>query len=142
MATRTTNLELYKPADSDAPDISKNNWNMDKLDTEVASRVKTVNGTAPGSDGNVYIEKVELAANLETGINKRIEDAFIVRSTGGTASVSSGTATLKKVLGNRVRTGHSDAEAEMTVTMTQRESGEEAIEVTLDLAAFQEVVST
>lgn len=140
MATRTTNLELYKPADSDAPDISKNNWNMDKLDTEVASRVKTVNGTAPGSDGNVYIEKVELAANLETGINKRIEDAFIVRSTGGTASVSSGTATLKKVLGNRVRTGHSDAEAEMTVTMTQREAGEEAIEVTLDLAAFQEAV--
>ena len=123
--TRTTNLELYKPADSDAPDISKNNWNMDKLDTEVASRVKTVNGTAPGTDGNVAITHVDWAGNLETSINKRIEDAFIVRTTGGTASVSTGTATLRKVLGNRVRIGHVDAVGTMTVTMTTREEGEE-----------------
>lgn len=140
MATRTTNLELYKPADGDAPDISKNNWNMDKLDTEVASRVKTVNGTAPGTDGNVAITHVDWAGNLETGINKRIEDAFIMRTTGGTASVSTGTATLRKVLGNRVRIGHVDAVGTMTVTMTTREAGEDEIDATLDLAAFETAV--
>ena len=138
--TRTTNLELYKPADSDAPDISKNNWNMDKLDTEVASRVKTVNGTAPGTDGNVAITHVDWAGNLETSISKRIEDAFIVRTAGGTASVSTGTATLRKVLGNRVRIGHVDAIGTMTVTMTTREEGEEEIDASLDLAAFEAAV--
>lgn len=32
MATTTTNLKLSKPADSDAPDISVINENMDKID--------------------------------------------------------------------------------------------------------------
>lgn len=32
MATTTTNLNLTKPADSDAPDISVINENMDKID--------------------------------------------------------------------------------------------------------------
>lgn len=32
MATTTTNLKLSKPSDSDAPDISVINDNMDKID--------------------------------------------------------------------------------------------------------------
>lgn len=35
MATTTTNLKLTKPSDSDAPDISVINSNMDKIDEAI-----------------------------------------------------------------------------------------------------------
>lgn len=41
MATTTTNLKLTKPSDSDAPDISVINDNMDKIDTAVAGKANS-----------------------------------------------------------------------------------------------------
>jgi len=62
--------------------------------------VKSVNGTVPDSSGDVQIKKVEYAENLYSSDNTSDTSAFIVRTSGGDASINNGMATLARVEGS------------------------------------------
>ena len=62
--------------------------------------VKSVNGTLPDSRGDVQIKKVEYAENIYSADNTSDIGSFIVRTSGGDASISNGMATLAMVEGS------------------------------------------
>ena len=64
--------------------------------------VKSVNGNTPDTDGDVSLSQVPYAGNLVSDQSQAIREAFIQRTTGGTASVQTGTAHLAAILGGRV----------------------------------------
>ena len=72
----------------------------------LAETVKTVNDIEPDQDGNVELVTVENARELLSSRNNRVEDDFVVRTAGGTGSVSTGQATLVKIEGNQQHTGY------------------------------------
>lgn len=79
-----------------------------------AGTVKSVNGEEP-DNGNVTLEKVPLADNLDSTQKQTSQGEFTVRMAGGAASLSDGPANLLRVLGNTVRTGHTDESLDLTV---------------------------
>lgn len=79
-----------------------------------AGTVKSVNGETP-DNGNVKLEKVPLADNLDSTQKQTSQGEFTVRMAGGSASLSDGPANLLRVLGNTVRTGHTDESLDLTV---------------------------
>ena len=81
---------------------------------EEAGTVKSVNGLLP-DDGNVTLNKVPLADNLDSTMRQNSSGDYIIRTAGGTASLSDGPAALLKVSGNTVRTGYTPESLEFTV---------------------------
>lgn len=79
-----------------------------------AGTVKSVNGETP-DNGNVTLEKVPLADNLDSTQKQTSQGEFVTRMAGGAASLSDGPANLLRVLGNTVRTGHTDESLDLTV---------------------------
>ena len=71
-----------------------------------AGTVKSVNSTSPDTNGNVQINKVPIADNLDSSIRQQSSGDYIVRTSGGSASLSDGPASLLRVMGNSVRTGY------------------------------------
>jgi len=71
-----------------------------------AGTVKSVNNTSPDANGNVTLNKVPIADNLDSSIRQQSSGDYIVRTSGGTASLSDGPASLLRVMGNSVRTGY------------------------------------
>lgn len=69
------------------------------------SAVKTVNSEQPDANGNVQINEVPLAANLSSDQNQSSMGAFLLRTTGGSRSVGSGSAQLQEVRGAMSHTG-------------------------------------
>ena len=86
------------------------------LETATTGIVKKVNNTSPDGTGNVTINKVPLADNLDSTSKQTSSGEYIIRMTGGNASLSDGPANLLQVLGNTVRTGHEDEQITFTVT--------------------------
>lgn len=117
MPTRTTNLQLYKPAGNEVPDIDLNNANMDTLDTEVAARAKSVNGvTVDPETGNIPLPVVPYAENLQTSQSQSSAEDFLFRATGGEASLEDGDAWLTLIKGNKIHSGYVAQSVVMTVT--------------------------
>ena len=79
-----------------------------------AGTVKSVNGETP-DNGNVTLEKVPLADNLDSTQKQTSQGEFVTRMAGGAASLSDGPANLLRVLGNTIRTGHTDESLDLTV---------------------------
>ena len=75
------------------------------VETTANSAVKSVNSTQPDSNGNVQINEVPLAANLSSDQNQITMGAFLLRTTGGSRSVGSGSAQLQEIRGAMVHTG-------------------------------------
>jgi len=71
-----------------------------------AGTVKTVNNTSPDANGNVTLNKVPIADTLDSSIRQQSSGEYIVRTAGGSASLSDGPASLLRVMGNSVRTGY------------------------------------
>ena len=94
-----------------APKISEK---MAELEETVDGVVTSVNGETP-DNGNVTLVKVQLADNLDSTQKQTSQGEFIVRMAGGAASLSDGPANLMRVLGNTVRTGHTDESLDLTV---------------------------
>lgn len=76
-----------------------------ELETELEGGVRSVNGELPDGNGNVEINTVPYAINLQSENNQTNTGEFIARSTGGSASVDSGDASLVRILGNSVHEG-------------------------------------
>jgi hypothetical protein len=100
--------------------------------------VKTVNGEAADSEGNVSIQRVNLAGNLETAFKASSEGAFLQRSSGGAAAVVDGDANLLSVMGNSVKTGYV---AEAVVPDVQPVSEESELAVSINKATWRSAVA-
>lgn len=68
--------------------------------------VKSVNGDTPDTNGNVSVQRVNLAGNLETSFKASSESTFLQRTSGGAAAVVDGESNLICVMGNSVKTGY------------------------------------
>lgn len=78
--------------------------------------IRSVNGETPDTTGNVRINEVELAKNLTAPDAQASIDTFVYRTTGGSASLSSGEANLVLINGNTTITGR--AEENVTINTT------------------------
>ena len=136
MATKTTRLQLTKPAGLEMPDVDLFNENMDILDEEVGIRPKTINGSGPDANGNIQIDRVETADNLSSSQSQQEQGTFIRRTSGGAASLDSGSAWLLAVRGGMVHNGFVAEVLEMTVTNAERGAGVDGITATLTRATF------
>ena len=85
------------------------------LESSSAGCVKKVNNNLPDANGNVSLNKVPMADNLESSTKQQSSGEYIVRTTGGTASISDGPANLMRVLGNSVHTGFTPESLDLTV---------------------------
>lgn len=139
--SKTTNFELDKLAKSDAYAISQFNDNMDIIDTEMAKPPLTVNDTSPGADRNITINTVPLADNLTSNEMQINTGEYIIRTSGGEASVKNGNAFLSEIRGNQVKTGYIAESIDMTVTPVNP-SSESAITATLDRDTFVAYVNS
>lgn len=105
---------------------------------QIKDAVKTVNGEEPDENGDILIESVPYAQNLESETSHRNVDSFIQRTTGGTGSVENGGSWLMNIKGNYIHNGFVPESINMTVTAVEREN---PITATLDRETFVDYVS-
>ena len=113
----------------------------DMLDDLASGRVKTVNGQAADSSGNVSLQTVPYADDLTTEDNVTVDAPFIVRTAGGRASISDGNAWIRKLKGNCVHTGYIAEQLDLDVENAARSEGEEEITAVIDRDTFVEYVT-
>lgn len=142
MADKTTHLGLNVPGGDEFPDSTPLAENFETLDREVFRRGKTINGIEVNENGDFIVEEVPFARNLVTDEQQSSSGEYLFRTTGGSASVGDGEATLVGVHGRSVHTGVVTEQLDMTVHSEPRpapEEGEEqdpGITATLDRATF------
>lgn len=139
--SKTTNFELDKLSKADGYAISQFNDNMDTIDAEMAKPPLTVNGISPDEERGIQITTVPLADNLTSDEAQINTGEYVIRSSGGEASISNGDAWLSDIRGNMVKTGAVQEVTEMTVTPTDP-SAEDAITAEIDWDEFKTVVTS
>lgn len=139
--TRTTHLNLIKQDPDSQPDVLKDHSNMETLDAEVWARAKSFNGTQVSDDGGFHVRTIPYAENFETSASQSSDDDFIIRTTGGEASLSDGGAWLTLLKGTYKHNGYVPQIIDMTVTPMAREQGQEGISATIDDSVFVAYVS-
>ena len=108
----------------------------DVLDDLNTGRVKSVNGVTPNTSGNVALNTVPYADDLTSEDNLQVDSPFMVRTSGGAASIQSGNAWIRRLKGNSVHTGFVAEQLGMTVENAYREESGSEISATLDRATF------
>ena len=96
-------------------DVSELNENFGIIDEEMAKPPLTVNNTQPDASRNIQINEVPLADNLVSDESQVATGAFVLRSSGGDASIASGTANISSISGNAVKTGFVQESINLTV---------------------------
>lgn len=143
MSILTPFFNLIKPAKTDPTAISQINDNMDTIDTEMHRPPLTVNEIEPDPvTRDIHITTVPLADNLSSDEAQINQGTYIIRTSGGEASIADGSAWLSEIRGNMVKTGYVAESLQMTVTPATREEGEEPITATIDRDTFVAYVST
>ena len=140
--TRTTHLNLIKQDANYMPDYAKDHTNLDKLDTEIFARGKKFNGEPVGDDGEFHINRIPYADNLETTFSQKSNESFVIRTTGGEASIEDGNAWLMLIKGTRVHTGYSPYVLNMVPTWETRPEGESNPTASIDDDTFIAYVAT
>ena len=105
---------------------------------QAVNPVLTVNGETPDEEGNVSIQRVGMAGNLETAFKASSEGAFLQRTSGGSAAVVDGEAQLLSVQGNNVKTGYV---REQIVVSVQPAGDDSDLGYTIDKDVFREYVT-
>lgn len=137
MSILTPFFNLIKPAKTDPTAIAQINSNMDVIDTEMHRPPLTVNEIEPDPETrNIPITTVPLADNLTSDEAQINQGTYIIRTSGGEASIADGSAWLSDLRGNMVKTGYVPESLNMTVTPVAREEGEEPITATIDRDTF------
>ena len=103
---------------------------------KIADSVRTVNDVEPDANGNIKIDTVQYAQNLESESSQRNVQTFIQRTSGGTAPIESGDGWLMLLKGNSVHSGYVAESINLTVTPAEREEGETPITATIDRDTF------
>ena len=142
MSILTPFFNLFKVAKTDSYDIDHFNDNMDIIDTELHRPPLTVNNASPDSTTrNIQITTVPLADNLTSDEAQINDGLYIVRTSGGEASIDSGTAFLSSVKGYMVKTGYSPEVCDMDVRNAERPDPDDPeISAVIDVAAFRTAV--
>lgn len=109
---------------------------------QIKDAVVSVNGETADEYGNIRINEVPFAQNLVSEVSRTNSGEFIQRTTGGEASIESGSAWLMKIYGNSIREGYVPESLELTVTPMPREEGVESISATIDRNTFVAFVNT
>ena len=104
---------------------------------QIADAVKSVNGNLPDANGNISIEKVDFATDLESSSTQYSEGTYIDRSSGGAASIKDGDAWLVSVKGNAVHTGKVTEVLDVQVVSAEADP----ITAEIDPATFKEEVT-
>lgn len=137
MSILTTFFGLIKPAKTDRYAIDQFNANMDKIDTEMHKPPLTVNEIEPDpTTRNIQITTVPLADNLTSDKMQINTGTYVIRSSGGEASISNGPAVLSEIRGEMVKTGYVPESIVPAVTV-----GEGRLNVTVDRNTFLEQVA-
>lgn len=105
---------------------------------QIKDAVKSVNGNEPDENGDILINSVPYAQNLESDSSQRSIGTFIARMAGGNASISDGDAWLMIIKGNNVHDGFVPESITMNVVPVERA---EPITAVIDRDAFVEAVS-
>lgn len=143
MSLLTSFFNLFKLAKTDDYSINQFNENMDIIDTEMHRPPLTVNQIEPDPETrDIRIDVVPLADNLTSDQAQVNMGTFVLRTSGGEASIEDGSAWLSDIRGNMVKTGYVAESLNMTVTPAQREEGEETITATIDRDTFVEEVTS
>ena len=106
------------------------------IETLDRKAVKTVNRKEPDANGDVDLSVVPLAENLQSDKMESVEGSFIMRTTGGNASVSDGKAYPLHLFGTAEHTGHVAESLDMTVIPITRTEPDEPITATIDRDTF------
>lgn len=142
MSILTPFFNLIKPAKNDPTAIAQINSNMDTIDTEMHRPPLTVNGIEPNSTTrNLEITTVPLADNLTTEEAQINTGTYVLRTSGGEASIADGSAWLSSLQGNQVKTGYVAESLEMSVTLADPTT-EDPISASLDRDTFIEEVTS
>ena len=144
MSVLTPIFNLFKLQKADKYAISQFNSNMDIIDEEMAKPPLTVNQIEPDpTTRNLELETVPLADNLSSDEAQINMGTYILRTSGGEASISDGPAWLSDLKGNQIKTGYVPESLTMTVTPAAREEGDmSTITATIDRDTFVAYVST
>lgn len=112
----TPHFGLNKPAESDITYVSDLNENADIIDAEMFKPPLSVNGITPNPlTRDIPVTTVPLADNLVSDESQISTGAFVLRSTGGDASIASGTANVSSIAGNAVKTGYVQQAINLTI---------------------------
>ena len=103
--------------------------------------VKTVNGEGPDGDGNVQVDHTMTADNLTSSASQTTIGEFARRTSGGNASISTGSAWMSVIRGNRTHIGYVPESLNMAVNAAPREEGETPITATIDRDVFVAAVA-
>ena len=102
----------------------------------IKDSVRSVNYNTPDADGNITLDRVDWASELESSTTQNSEAEFNIRTSGGEASIEEGDAWLNAIYGKSVKTGYVEEVIDMTVEAMPREEGVEPITATIDRDTF------
>ena len=122
-------------------DIAVSAEDSTKIADALAARIRTVNGDGPDDNGNVQVQHALTADNLTSSASQNTTGEFVRRTSGGSASISTGDAWMSFIRGNRTHVGFVPEQLNMTVNAAPREQGETPITATIDRDTFVAYVS-
>lgn len=141
MSILTPFFNLFKKVENEPWGIEQFNDNMDIIDEEMHKPPLTVNGIEPDEETrDLTLNVVPLADNLTSDEAQINVGTFLIRTSGGEASISNGSAWLSNIKGNMIKTGYVPESLGMTVTPTDPTS-QTAISAVIDRDDFVEAVS-
>ena len=73
---------------------------------QIKDAVKSVNNIEPDNHGNITIDEVPYANDLISDRVQTSRDKYLIRTTGGRASIKTGDAWLMRLIGNSVHEGY------------------------------------
>ena len=106
---------------------------------QIKDSVRSVNGNFPDEDGDVNVSRVPWAAELESESTQGSDAEFTVRTSGGEASIESGSAWLNAIFGKSVKNGYVPEVLEWAVVAIEREN---PITATLNEETFRSYVQS
>lgn len=115
MSILTPIFKLFKLVKGDPYTFDQFNDNMDIIDREMAKPPLTVNDAKPDDKRNIQIDTVPLADNLTSDEAQLNTGTFIIRTSGGEASIANGSAWLTDIRGNMSKSGYVAEELSMAV---------------------------
>lgn len=119
------NAETIPMSETDSTTVAAKITEVEGLAT---GAVKEVNGETPDTDGRVEITEVAFAQNLTSDISQAARGAFILRTTGGSRNVGSGSAQIQEIRGAMRHTGEVQEVLEYSVV-----TGEFEVEIDRDI---------
>ena len=130
--TKVFPAKLFGKKEKTGADIMVEPGESETIRFALMTRVKTVNGESPDDNGNVQVQHALTADNLTSSASQNNVASFVRRTSGGSASISTGDAWLSTLRGNRTHIGFVPEQLNMTVNAAPREEGETPITATID----------